>query len=184
VTALQIGYATPENLFAADKKLSEALGFRDADRFFTDPTKMPPKQPQQDPAVVKAQLDAQHRQAELQFEREKAQMTLQAEMQKAQALAQQQMEVDRNRQELEAQQQTVRIQLEAEQAERDAQRRHDEQMAKIEFEREKLAFEQWKVNLQHDADIVKAQIAAQVKSTSLAAAEDQSNKDMAADGNA
>jgi hypothetical protein len=184
VTALQIGYATPANLFAADKKLTEALGFRDADRFFTDPTQMPQKQPQQDPAMVKAQLDAQSRKDQLEFEREKAHLTLQAELQKAQMLAQQQMEVDRNRQELEAQQQTVRIQLEAEQAERDAQRRHDEQMAKIDFEREKLAFEQWKVNLQHDADIVKAQIAAQHKSESLAAAEAQSNEDMAANGNA
>jgi len=184
VQALQIGYATPANLFAADKKLTEALGFRDADRFFTDPSQMPQKQPQQDPAMVKAQLDAQSRKDQLEFEREKAQMSLQADMQKAQMLAQQQMEVDRNRQELEAQQQTVRIQLEAEQAERDAQRRHDEQMAKIDFEREKLAFEQWKVNLQHDADIVKAQIAAQHKSESLAAAEAQSNEDMAANGNA
>lgn len=182
VTALQVGYATPANLFAADKKLTEALGFRDAERFFTDPAQMPQKQPQQDPAMVKAQMDAQSRKDQLEFEREKAQMTLQAEMQKAEMLAQQQMEVDRNRQELEAQQQTVRIQLEAEQAERDAQRRHDEQMAKIEFEREKLAFEQWKVNLQHDADIVRAQISARAQSESLAAAEAQSNQDMAANG--
>lgn len=184
IQALQIGYATPENLFAADKKLTEALGFRNSDQFFTDPTKMPPKQPVQDPAAIKAQLDAQNRQAELQFEREKAQMLAQVELHVADTKARAQMEVDRNRQELEAQQQQVRIQLEAEQAERDAQRRHDEQMAKIEFEREKLAFEQWKVNLQHDADIVKAQIAAQVKSEALTAAEDQSSKDMAANGNA
>lgn len=184
VTALQIGYATPANLFAADKKLTEALGFRDADRFFTDPAQMPQKEPQQDPAVVKAQLDAQARKEQLEFEREKAQMLAQVELQAAEMKAQAQMEVDRNRQELEAQQQTVRIQLEAEQAERDAQRRHDEQMAKIEFEREKLAFEQWKVNLQHDADIVKAQIAARAQSESLAAAETQSNEDMAANGNA
>jgi hypothetical protein len=184
VTALQIGYATPANLFAADKKLTEALGFRDADRFFTDPTQMPQKQEQQDPAMVKAQLDAQARKDQLQFEREKAQMLAQVDLQAAEMKARAQMEVDRNRQELEAQQQTVRIQLEAEQAERDAQRRHDEQMAKIEFEREKLAFEQWKVNLQHDADIVKAQIAAQQQSASLEAAETQSNQDMAANGNA
>lgn len=184
MAALQIGYATPENLFAADKKLTEALGFRNSEQFFTDPKNMPPKQPQQDPAAIKAQLDAQNRQAELQFEREKAQMLAQVELQVADTKARAQMEVDRNRQELEAQQQQVRIQLEAEQAERDAQRRHDEQMAKIEFEREKLAFEQWKVNLQHDADIVKAQIAAQVKSAALTAAEDQSSKDMAANGNA
>ena len=184
VQALQIGYATPENLFAADRKLTEALGFRDADRYFTDPSKMPAKQPPPDPATVKAQLDAQSRQAELQFEREKAQMLAQVELQVADTKARAQMEVDRNRQELEAQQQQMRIQLEAEQAERDAQRRHDEQLAKIEFEREKLAFEQWKINLQHDADIVKAQIAAQQQSESLAVAEAQSNQDMAADGNA
>lgn len=175
VQALQIGYATPENLFAADKKLTEALGFRNSDQFFTDPSKMPQKQPQQDPATVKAQLDAQSRKDQLEFEREKSQMTLQAEMQKAEMLARSQMEVDRNRQELEAQQQTVRIQLEAEQTERDSQRRHDEQMAKMEFER-------WKIQLVEQTKIVTAQIAAKQQGDAELEAAEQAANQGSADG--
>jgi len=124
-------YATPANLFAADKKLTEALGFPNSDQFFTDASNMPQKQPQQDPAVVKAQLDAQSRKDQLQFEREKAQLLADIERDTSDRKAQAQKEVDLNRQQLEAQQQEQeqeqRIFLEAEQAERDAQRRHVEQ---------------------------------------------------------
>jgi len=185
VTALQIGYATPANLFAADKKLTEALGFRNSDQFFTDPSNMPQKQPQQDPAVVKAQLDAQGRKDQLQFEREKAQLLADIERETSDRKAQAQKEVDLNRQQLEAQQQEQRIFLEAEQSERDAQRRHVEQMDKLALEREKLALRRHEIDAGIDAKIVAAQISAdQQGNASLAAAKEQSNQDMAANGNA
>jgi hypothetical protein len=185
VEALQLGLATPENVYNANIKLANGLGFKNGNEFFTDPRQMPPKQPQQDPAVVKAQLDAQAKQAQLDFEREKAQIQMQADLQKAQLLAEAQMRVDQNRQQLEAEQQTMRIQLEAEQAERDAQRRHAEQLAKLEIEREKLALEKYRIDMQNDAAIVQAQIAArQQNDAALAAAEQQANKDVAANGNA
>lgn len=182
--ALQIGAATPKHVYNANVKLSEALGFKNGDQFFVDPDappdpNAPPKPPAPpDPAIVKAQLDAQAKQAQLEFEREKAQIQMQAELEKARIAAEAQMEVDRNRQQLEAEQQAIRMQMEAEQAERDAQRRHAEQM-------EKLALERYRIEMTNDAKIVAAQIAAQQQNdATLQAAEDQANQDVATDGNA
>lgn len=184
VQALQIGYATPENLFATDKKLAEALGFRDADRFFTDPSKMPTKQPQQDPAVVKAQLDDQAHQREMQYKAQAAEADRQAAMQTAQINAQVQMQVDRNRQELEAQQQQLKAEHEQNLAAIREQHAHEQQLARLDLQREQMAFEKYKVDLQAQTAIVTAQISArQQGDADLAAAEEAANQG-AADGNA
>lgn len=101
---LQIGTAQPRNVYEAQKELVKALGFKAADKFFTDPAQMPPRPPQPGPmeveqmkAQVKAQADMQAKQAEIQLERERMQM---------------QAEVDTNRQRVEAEQQAARAQLE------------------------------------------------------------------------
>lgn len=178
-----LGIVTPNNVLALNERLSNALGFKSADEFFTDPSKMPPKPEQKDPAVVKAELDAQNRQAELQFEREKAQMLAQVELQVAQTKAQAQMQVDQNRQQLEAEQQAMKIQLQAEQAERDAQRSFEEMRLKLELEREKLALKKYEIDARADASIVAAQVSAEQKSQAQAQAEEQSAQDMSANGN-
>jgi hypothetical protein len=184
VQALQIGYATPENLYATDKKLTEALGFRDADRFFTDPSKMPAKQPPQDPAVVKAQLDDQAHQREMQHKAQQAEADRQAAMQTAQINAQVQMQVDRNRQELEAQQQQLKAEHEQNLAAIREQHAHEQQLARLDLQREQMAFEKYKVDLQAQTAIVTAQIAAkQQGDAELAAAEEAANQG-SADGNA
>lgn len=178
-----IGIVTPENVLKANLRLANALGFKSGDEFFTDPKNMPQQQPAKDPAVVKAELDAQNRAAELQFEREKAQMQMQADLQKAQLLAEAQMRVDQNRQQLEAQQQAQKIQLQAELDERNAQRAFEEMRMKLELEREKLALRRYEVDANNDAKIVAAQATAEIKSASQAAAEEQSAQDVAANGN-
>ena len=95
---MQIGIATPENLYQSAKKMTEALGYKNADAFWTDPAKQPPKPPQPSPEMVKAQAqmqieqmkaqtqaqtDAQSKHAELALERERMQM--QAQVDTAQA---------------------------------------------------------------------------------------------------
>ena len=106
---LQIGTATPVNVYETDKELVKALGFKSADRFVTDPRQHPaPQQPnpaqmqmqvEQMKAQLKAQTDTQSKQAELQLERER--MTMQAQ-------------VDQHRQESEAQQQQLKLSMERE----------------------------------------------------------------------
>lgn len=63
---LQVGFATPQNLFNSASKLAENMGFKQADMFFTDPTKMPPKPPgPPDPRLT-------YDQEKLKLERDKA----------------------------------------------------------------------------------------------------------------
>lgn len=175
VAALQIGYATPENLYNADKKLTEALGFKNADQYFTDPSKMPPKQPQQDPAIVKAQLDDQAHQREVQLKQQQAQMDAQQKQFEAQVRAQAQIETDRMRAESETQMHAMKLRYEAE------FKAMQENNRAAERERE-MAFEQWKIERQLDNQVVVAQINAKQKSEALAAAEDEASKDVANDG--
>lgn len=184
MAALQIGYATPQNLYAADKKLTEALGFRNSEQFFTDPTNMPQKQPQQDPNVVKAQLDDQAHQREMQYKAQQAEADRQASIQTAQINADVQMQVDRNRQELEAQQQALKAQHERELAAIREQHAHEQQLARLEVQREQMALERYKADLQAQTAIVTAQIAAkQQGDADLQAAEEAANQG-AANGNA
>lgn len=77
------GYmVSDENLFNLYKKMSEAMGFKHPELFVTDPEKIDPKAKQQppDPAIVKAQMDAQEGQAKLQFAAQKEQLAAQTEM--------------------------------------------------------------------------------------------------------
>jgi hypothetical protein len=121
MVGLQTGHATPQNLYNADQKLANALGFKNGDEFFTDPSKMPPKPPQQDPALVKAQLDDQAHQREMALKAQQSQMDAQMEQYKAQVQAQAQMQIDQNRQQAMAQQHALEIQHKAELAQLEQQ---------------------------------------------------------------
>lgn len=69
--ALQLGLATPENIYNTLEGLVESAGMRGVERYFTNPKNVPPKKPQPDPMFVLAQQDlqqkAQSSQAELQL---------------------------------------------------------------------------------------------------------------------
>ena len=76
------GYmVSDENIWNLNKKVQEAMGFKHPELFISDPEKVPPeaKQKPPDPAIVKAQLDAQEGQAKLQAGQQKDQMTVQSE---------------------------------------------------------------------------------------------------------
>jgi hypothetical protein len=81
--ALQLGYATPQNLYNSATKLAENLGFKQPDQFFTDPSQQQPQEPQPDPALIemqermalerqKAEWQHQEKMAQLELDREKA----------------------------------------------------------------------------------------------------------------
>ena len=69
---LQIGIATPENIYHSARRLTEVVGYRDVDKFWSDPSKAPPQEPQPDPEMVKAQAAIQLEQV-----RQQGQMALQ-----------------------------------------------------------------------------------------------------------
>lgn len=58
--AIQIGIATPKNIYNTVAKLTQNAGFKDVDEFWTNPEEAPPQEPQPDPEVVKAQMQAQN----------------------------------------------------------------------------------------------------------------------------
>jgi hypothetical protein len=100
---VQIGIATPENIYNSEVELVKALGFKSADKFWTDPQKNPAP-PHQDPNMIKVQAESQARQAELQqeltLEREKMQLKVQSDhaeqtFQAQQVMQQQQLEAQR-----------------------------------------------------------------------------------------
>lgn len=90
------GYmVSDENLFKLYTKMAEAMGFKHPELFVTDPEKVPPqaKQKPPDPALVKAQMDAQEGQAKLQLSGQK--MTVDTKLQEmlAQIQAQTQLAI-------------------------------------------------------------------------------------------
>lgn len=76
---LQIGTATPENVFNASTELAKNMGYKNADKFFTDPSKQPPRQSPPDPAMLELQADQQRSQAELQLRQQEQQTQAQIE---------------------------------------------------------------------------------------------------------
>lgn len=61
MAALQMGLpiVQPANVYNTSMELLKAQSIKGGDRFFTDPAQVPPAPPQPDPALVKAQSDAQ-----------------------------------------------------------------------------------------------------------------------------
>jgi hypothetical protein len=92
--AIQIGVASPKNIYNALSKLTQNAGFKQAEEFWTDPEKSPPPQPP-NPEAIKAQAEMQKAQFEAQQDAQKFQAEAMLEQQKAQAEA---MEKEKDRQ--------------------------------------------------------------------------------------
>jgi hypothetical protein len=170
---LQIGITTPSNLYASCLELAKAMGFKSAEKFFSEPD---PNKPLPDPAQGQMQIEQMKLQAKAQGDMQALQAKTQAEMQAKQAdiqlerdRMQMQTEVDRNRQEVEAQQQQVKMRMEMELE----QVKHQMQM---EMEREKaqlMASVQIEIaRINADAKLNEAQLTAQ---TQLSAQQEQAS---------
>lgn len=160
---LMIGVATPENIYQSGAELIKAMGFKNADKFLTDPAKAPPQQPAPDPEMVKAnaakelkqmdlQADAQKFQAQTQLDMQRIQLEAQAKREEQQAALEVQMAND----ERDAQREQVRAQLDAELKAQEAQTKAQMDLQRIEFDR-------WKAQLDNETKVIVAQIAAASK---------------------
>jgi len=125
---------TPQNLFASRMELLKAQSIKGGERFFTDPSQVEPQPQQPDPALIKAQGDAQ---TKLQLQEMKHQSALEKQAQRQEFDAQKLQfaaakEADQMR--AEAAQEAERIRMEAmiEKMKEDALR---------DIEREKMAFQ-------------------------------------------
>ncbi|MDE1998854.1 MAG: hypothetical protein KGI52_08010, partial [Burkholderiales bacterium] len=107
---LQIGTATPKNVYETQAELTKALGFKSPDKFFVDPSTQPPKPPQPNPAQIQAQVEMQKAQLKSQTDQQSKAQELELEK----ARMSMQADVDRNRQAAEAQQQQIKMSMEKE----------------------------------------------------------------------
>jgi hypothetical protein len=149
-TAPGSGLVTPANVYAAATDAAKAGGLKQADSYFTDPTKSPPPPPQPNPDAIKAQTEAQASQAKAQLD----QARLESDQQVAQGrlhldaaklqFEQQQAEAEREfrLQELQLKHQRELVSLHAE-SERETMRlTTDVRMREQELEQKQHQFEQ------------------------------------------
>lgn len=141
--ALQGGLpvVTPTNVYNAATKLLEAQNIKGHDLFFTSPESMPPRPPQQDPAAMKVQADADADRAKLAL---KAQSDQQKQSLKAQS-DQQKMQLEMGKEQAKIEMERAKLQME------------------MQMEREKLDLEKAKMLLQVELERAKAQAQLQMQ---------------------
>lgn len=91
--AIQIGIASPKNIYNALVKLTQNAGFKNPDEFWTDPEQAPPQPPQPDPNVQKAEIEAQDAEKQRQADIAVKQMELQMDKYRADLDAQTKMAI-------------------------------------------------------------------------------------------
>lgn len=95
--AIQIGVASPQNIYNALVKLTQNAGFKNAEEFWTDPAKAPPQQQGPSPEQVKAQTEMQKEQMKQQGDAQKTMFEAQQD-EKRMAFEAQEKERDRQHQ--------------------------------------------------------------------------------------
>lgn len=123
---------TPDNLYNAVIELTKNAGFKDADKFWTNPQQIPPKPPQPDPEQIKLQGQMQIEQLKLQADQQKFQASSQIEQEKAQ--------MQMNHEQLRSQN-DVAIEQEKIKAQMELERWKAELSAQVELQKEQMRVE-------------------------------------------
>lgn len=100
--ALALGIATPQNIYESCIELTKNAGFKDGDKYWTNPTEQQQQPQQPDPKALEAQAKAQQAQAQMQFDTQKALADHQTKQEQMNIDAQykaQQIELQRTKQE-------------------------------------------------------------------------------------
>jgi hypothetical protein len=147
--AIQIGVASPENIYNAAVDYAKAVVSGSGERYFTDPKNAPPQPPQPNPDQMKIQADQQKFQAQSQLDIQKYQAQIAFEREKEQMqMASRQREL-----ELEAQKQQQQAALDMQERQHQAELQHQ-------LEQQRLEFDRWKAQLQAETQIIVAEISA------------------------
>jgi hypothetical protein len=160
-----LGVVKPSNVHALMAELAKAMGFKNPDKFFTEPD---PNQPPPDPMAGQMQIEQMKVQAKVQSEVQAEEIRARTEERRMQMQA----EVDRHRQEVEAQQQAMKMQNEKELAFFTAQLKDQQHMREVQAEFEK-AVAVARINAQAKTD------AAQVQAQATLSAEQEAASDAA-----
>lgn len=155
MTTLQVGLPVvqPANIYETIKNIAKNAGFRQPELFVTDPSQMPPKQPQPDPLLqieqMKLQAKQQEVQAKMQADAQKSQMDAQIEQQKLQMQAQ----IEQQKAEAQLRQEQLRSQ-------NDIAIKRDELQMQAELER-------YKAQLKAETDLKIAEMESQVRAQEI-----------------
>lgn len=167
-----LGLVTKENLHATATRLAKALGYRNADQFFTAPPKGPdgkplPEQPEGPPESVQLEQAKQQGQAQL------VMLKGQQDAQLAHVKAQADIEVARMTQQFQAEQQQAESEL---QAQRDALKLQNDKELAVFTAQIEAGTERYKAELQRDTELDKVRI--QAGMDLLTKAGDESSEDI------
>lgn len=156
--AMQIGIATPKNIYNSFARLIKTVGYKDQTEFITDPDTMPPKQTPPDPMVVKEQMRQQAEVQKFQAEQQMAVQKFQAEQTMQQQLQQLKME-------FEAQQSRMELELQASNDARDSEREALKAQYDAQIEQLKIESQQQIAAMEDATKRYIAELDAQVKLT-------------------
>jgi hypothetical protein len=151
LAALQGGLpiVTPVNVYNTATKLLEAQNIKGQDLFFTHPEQMPPQPPQQDPAAMKAQLDAENDKAKLMVKMQTDQQKQANKVQSDQAKFQFDVQKEGAKIELERAKLQMEMQMEREKLEMEKAK----MLLQIELEKAKAATQMQLQREEHHADM-------------------------------
>lgn len=140
---MQFGVANPLNVYNANAELAKELGYRNADKFFTDPSKNPPPQ-HADPEAAKMQGQMQIEQMKIQADAQKHQAQTQQDQQKFQAESQMQMQVEQMKAELKLKEIQASLELQAANDARDSEREQQKAIMDAQLAQQQIEFDKWK----------------------------------------
>ena len=150
---IQIGIATPENIYEAANDYAKAVIGNASGKYFTDPKTQPPAPPQPNPDVQKFQAQQQLEQSKIQAQMQFEQQKQQAELAMRSQELQQEATIREHELQLESQKQTLQAQAEA------AVAQHKAEMD-AQLEAQRLQYEdRWKL-IDAEVRLATAQIAA------------------------
>ncbi|PXX41648.1 portal protein [Undibacterium pigrum] len=148
-----LGIANPQGIYQSSSELARLLGFKNGDKFFSDPAKNPPAPPPPpDPAQMQMQAEQQKTQMQMQASKEKHMMDMQM---RERELQQEAMLRERELQ-LEAQKQQA-------QSQNDMQERQHKAQLDAQLAQQRMEFERWKAQLEAETRMMVARIAAEAK---------------------
>lgn len=154
-----LGVANAEGIYQSSSELAKLLGYKNGDKFFSDPAKAPPQQPKPDPEQIKAQALQQSEQMKTQADMQKAQMQIQAEHAKHQDLMQMRLaEIQAEKQSRENEL-NLESQKQMQQAQFDMQERQHKAELDAQLAHQKMEFERWKVQGDWENKLMIAQMA-------------------------
>lgn len=155
---MNFGVATPQNVYNANCELAKELGFKSADKFFTDPVKNPPPQ-KPDPEQMKAQAQIPLIQAKAQADSQMKQMELQVLTQHKQSDGQLQMQIEqvKNQAALQIEQAKLQMQAQIEQKKLEMQaqteRQKMEMQAMVDRNRQEVEAQQQAAKVDKEAQL-------------------------------